>query len=424
MTDTKPEEKPVEAVNEVKEKEVETEKPSEEKQERVGIVSDASVLPESDDPKEIVKQVEFYFADSNLRYDKFLYGLVGDENKWVDIALVAGFNRMRRFKNLDQIKKALEESELMEMDEDKVKMRRKKAMVMMKDPKLVDKAIVRSVYAKGFGVETKTSQFDLEKFFEGTGLQVNAVRLRRDDDKIFKGSVFVEFKTVDDLKKFMDQEEKPEWEGQKMTLIDASAETSEDADKDKLPTAEKAAKEAEKGIQYMSKQDFVEMKMKAIQDGKIKPKDYNRSTKFDAFKKDSAPRHNSGRGGRGNGRGGGRGGRRDGGRHNRDRSRSPRGDNRDWRERRDEDRKGGFKDRRGGRGGHGSHGRDRDDRKSDAAPAQKLRPDGVPVISCPTDSTEKKNGAKRAREDDGDADNRRADSPKRNKTDATADISA
>lgn len=65
----------------------------------------------------------------------------------MEIDLVASFNRMRRFKSLDAIKQALEDSSLMEMNEDKTKMRRKKAMVVVNDPRVVDKAIERSVYA-------------------------------------------------------------------------------------------------------------------------------------------------------------------------------------------------------------------------------------------------------------------------------------
>ena len=61
-------------------------------------------------------------------------------------------------------------------------------------------------------------------FTEKTGIKINAVRLRRDDDKVFKGSVFVEFKTIEDMKKFMELEDKPEWNGQKMVLIDPKAE--------------------------------------------------------------------------------------------------------------------------------------------------------------------------------------------------------
>ncbi|KAF3937389.1 hypothetical protein ABW19_dt0206111 [Dactylella cylindrospora] len=428
MTDSKPEEKPVEATPEVSEtaeekpvEDAETKSASDEKESdkksRVGIISDASVLPESDDPKEIVKQIEFYFADSNLRWDKFLYGLVGEENKWVDIALVAGFNRMRRFKSLDNIKKALEDSVLMEMNEDRTKMRRKNPMIMMKDPKLVDKAIQRSVYAKGFGIETKTTQFDIEKFFEETGLQINAVRLRRDDEKVFKGSVFVEFKTIEYMEKFMDLENKPKWNEQSMALIDPTAEDdAESTEKDQPSTADKASKEAEKGIQYMKKEDFVEMKMKGIRDGKIKPKNYDNSNKFDAFKKNSDSHRGDRRSGKNNNN---RGGRRDGKRH---RSRSPRRDDRDWRERRDEDRKNGFRDNKGGRGGRqgGRDGRDGRDGDRKRASSPKFRPDGVPIVKTGTDSTaEKKNGVKRTR-DEAEGTVERAESPKRAKTETTA----
>ncbi|RVD89734.1 uncharacterized protein DFL_000727 [Arthrobotrys flagrans] len=396
------EEKPIEAVAEEKKDVAEEKTTTPEKKERVGIVSDASLLPESDDPKEIIKQVEFYFADSNLRFDKFLYGLVGEENKWVDIALVAGFNRMRRFKNLDNVKKALEDSELMELNEEKTKMRRKNAMVVLKDPKLVDKAITRSVYAKGFGAETKTSQFDIEKFFEKTGITINAVRLRRDDDKVFKGSVFVEFKTVEDMKKFMELEDKPEWNGQKMALIDPKTEPN--TDKEGKTTAEQAIAEASEGLKYMTKQDFVEMKMAAIKDGKIQAKNYAKTPKFDAFKQEGG----SSAGGRG-GRREGRGGR----------------DNRDWRERRDDDRKNGFRGGRGGgRGGRGGRGRDnrgrgRDHKGGDNS-GPKLRADGVPIVRATSASPERRS-KKRSRDDGAEAD---ASDDKKRRTEGPTDASA
>lgn len=60
-------------------------------------------------------QVEFYFSDSNLPYDKFLFGLVGKENKPVPLKLVASFKRMKRFTNRDTLVKALQESEVLEL---------------------------------------------------------------------------------------------------------------------------------------------------------------------------------------------------------------------------------------------------------------------------------------------------------------------
>lgn len=62
-----------------------------------------------------VLQVEFYFSDSNLPYDKFLFGLVGKENKPVPLKLVASFKRMKRFTNRDTLVKALQESEVLDL---------------------------------------------------------------------------------------------------------------------------------------------------------------------------------------------------------------------------------------------------------------------------------------------------------------------
>jgi len=73
--------------------------------------------------------------------------MVTAENKWVDIDIVANFNRMRRF-NLEEVYKAMEKSEFMELNEDKTKMRRKNALAAVKEGnKIVDHSLDRSLYA-------------------------------------------------------------------------------------------------------------------------------------------------------------------------------------------------------------------------------------------------------------------------------------
>lgn len=73
--------------------------------------------------------------------------MVTAENKWVDIDIVANFNRMRRF-NLEDVYKAMEKSEFMELNEDKTKMRRKNALAAVKEGnKIVDHSLDRSLYA-------------------------------------------------------------------------------------------------------------------------------------------------------------------------------------------------------------------------------------------------------------------------------------
>ncbi|SPO28185.1 related to LHP1 - RNA binding protein [Ustilago trichophora] len=170
--------------------------------------------------EEALRQVEFYFHDSNLPFDKFLFTLTRkDPEGWVPIATIASFKRMRGIKDLlglEGIADALKASkELLDVSEDGVNVRRRKELVPVKD------AFDRSVYAKGFGEETETLQKELESFFNTFG-KVNSVRMRRDMEaatkpKPFKGSVFVEFADMDDRNKFLAQaaQKQPEHDGGK-----------------------------------------------------------------------------------------------------------------------------------------------------------------------------------------------------------------
>lgn len=174
------------------------------------VVSDASKLPISSDHAEILKQVEFYFSDQNLPTDKFLYKLTQTNDGWVPISTIACFSRMRRFQPFTEVVAALKESpELLEVSEDGELVRRKTPLVEPK-PEQRANAFNRSVYAKGFGDETETTQFDIEKFFAGFG-PVKQVRLRRTDDKKFKGSVFAEFENLSDADAFLALDPKPKY---------------------------------------------------------------------------------------------------------------------------------------------------------------------------------------------------------------------
>ncbi|ANB14339.1 Lhp1p [Sugiyamaella lignohabitans] len=174
------------------------------------VKSDASVLPESSDPAEILKQVEFYFSNENLPNDKFLYKLSLKNEGWVPIATICMFARMKRFRPVSAVVEALRGSkELLEVSEDGELVRRKIPLVEPKKEEKQD-AFARSIYAKGFGEETATSQFDIEKFFETFG-KFKQVRLRRDNDKKFKSSVFVEFASLEDAEKFLALDPKPKY---------------------------------------------------------------------------------------------------------------------------------------------------------------------------------------------------------------------
>lgn len=243
----------------------------------------------------------------------------GPENIPVLIEEICSFGRMKRFQPYSAVVNALKASKFLEVvgEEGHEKVKRRFPF----DPTVPkSKSEARSIYVKGFGDEDPSSQFDIEAFFAPYG-PINSVRLRRTDEKLFKGSVFVEFEDEELAKKFLELDPKPLWKGTHK-------------------------------LEIQTKTEYMEMKNQDIRDGKVEPKV-----------------HRGGFRGRGRGNNRGRGEFRNGG-DRRDRSdRSDRKGDRDpddWKKRREDDRASGFKDdRKNGRGGRangrGGRGR-RDDR--------------------------------------------------------------
>ncbi|KTW31370.1 hypothetical protein T552_00015 [Pneumocystis carinii B80] len=181
-------------------------------------IFDPSDLPETDDQNAILQQVEFYFSDSNLPFDKFLWSTSQKSDGWVSIDLISTFNRMRRFRPIEAIVTALRTSkDLLEVSEDGKYVRRKVPLVKPKESERIG-YIQRSVYVKGFGEETKTTQIDIENFFKQYG-KVNVVRLRREEDGSFKGSVFCEFAELESKEKFLKIEPKPQYNGKDLLTM-------------------------------------------------------------------------------------------------------------------------------------------------------------------------------------------------------------
>jgi len=214
---------------------------------RDNIKSDPNSQEESSDPDAIRRQVEFYFSDSNLPMDRFLLSKVGgSENRSVDLSVLLSFRRMRRFQPLTAIVDALKSSETLVLTDNDTKVRRKvplpESVHDNPDPTVIklfeDKAMNSSIYAKGFGSEKPSTQFDIEAFFAPYG-PTNAIRLRRTYDKTFKGSVFVEFDSEETQKMFLALDPKPKWKGEELLI--------------------------------KSKKDYCDEKIKEIEAGNIKP---------------------------------------------------------------------------------------------------------------------------------------------------------
>ena len=242
-----------------------------------------------------MSQVEFYFSDSNLPRDQFLLTKVGgSKNNPVELDILHTFKRMRHFQPFEAIVEAMRDSTILELCENDTCVRRidplPSSLDNGPDPNAIeifeDRAMPRSVYAKGFGEEKPSTQFDIEHFFAEYGT-TNAVRLRRSEDKVFKSSVFVEFDSEQTAKKFLELDPKPQFQG--------------------------------KDLQIMSKKEYCDKKVEDIKAGRIRPN-----------KPHNKPQRDDRRGGR-----------------DRDYKRKRDDeDDRDWRIRREEDRKGGFREHR------------------------------------------------------------------------------
>lgn len=257
---------------------------------------DPSTQPISSDPNKIRAQVEFYFSDSNLPLDKFMWEQTGGvANKPVPISKICEFGRMRRFQPYSAVVAALRESNFLVVQgaEGKETVKRRKAYEQHSQAR--QRAEASSLYVKGFGEETPTTQFDLEAFFTQYS-PVNSVRLRRTADNTFKGSVFVEFPDPEAAKKFAEMDPPPTWQGQPLKIMFKKAYIDE-----------KAKLIAEGKLQPSVRHGFFEGKDYSAKDKKNKAK-FDPDNWKERRERDQKSGSRGGRGGRGNFRGRGHGG--------------------------------------------------------------------------------------------------------------------
>jgi lupus La protein len=158
----------------------------------------SDVNTDSTEAKKLKQQIEFYFSDSNFPRDKFLRNKAAENDGWVPIEVIATFNKVKQIStDVDFISKVLRTSEVLQVSEDGKRVRRLAPL-----PE-VDTLDERSIYVKGFPQDETAADVTVESvsnFFQPYG-KVLSVRLRRTKEKRFKGSVFVEFSTVEEAKK-------------------------------------------------------------------------------------------------------------------------------------------------------------------------------------------------------------------------------
>uniref|UniRef100_A0A8C5VEB3 Lupus La protein n=1 Tax=Microcebus murinus TaxID=30608 RepID=A0A8C5VEB3_MICMU len=153
----------------------------------------------------ICHQIEYYFGDFNLPRDKFLKEQIKLDEGWVPLEIMIKFNRLNRLTtDFNVIVEALSKSkaELMEISEDKTKIRRSPSKPL---PEVTDEykndVKNRSVYIKGF--PTDATLDDIKEWLEDKG-QVLNIQMRRTLHKAFKGSIFTVFDSIESAKKFVE----------------------------------------------------------------------------------------------------------------------------------------------------------------------------------------------------------------------------
>ncbi|GAQ77777.1 lupus La protein, partial [Klebsormidium nitens] len=161
----------------------------------------------------VLKQIEFYFSESNLPRDNFLRTKVEEGDGYVDLELLCSFKRMREHLGiktadtpiskdlLNSIAELLRsKSTELEVDEAGTRVKRKNP-ISEEAAKTFD---ARSIHATPF--PWNISLEEVHDFFAGHA-QVKSVRLRmKAGTKLFSGSVFVELATEDEAKGLLDKD--------------------------------------------------------------------------------------------------------------------------------------------------------------------------------------------------------------------------
>lgn len=151
----------------------------------------------------IVNQLEYYFGNINLPRDKFLQDKIKEDEGWVTIETLLTFNRLANLsKDIEAIATAVKngKSEIISVSEDGTKIRRNIGNPLPENSLEYWQQIKHcTVYMKGFSQETTLD--DIQNWAKQFGALENVLMRRTKPDRIFKGSVFVTYKTREEAEK-------------------------------------------------------------------------------------------------------------------------------------------------------------------------------------------------------------------------------
>lgn len=138
--------------------------------------------------QKIIRQIEYYFGDTNLPRDKFLQDEMKIEDGWVSLATMTKFNRLKQLTtNHKIIATALRKSDsgLVQISKDSVFIRRNPEMPIPENTEERRNDFNdRSAYVKGFPLDASLDTLiaHFEKY-----AKIDTVYMRRDQDKKIQG---------------------------------------------------------------------------------------------------------------------------------------------------------------------------------------------------------------------------------------------
>ncbi|KAJ6361484.1 hypothetical protein OIU78_002006 [Salix suchowensis] len=166
--------------------------------------------------KEVLRQVEFYFSDSNIPRDNFLRNIIkSSEDGMVSLALICSFKKMKGYLKLMDVKpeeipeatvqavaETLRKSTSLKVSEDGKKVGRIAAL--LKPDEAIEQLDARTVAASPLKFNVKREE--LESFF-GLHAKVTSVRMPRHvgDKRVFCGTALIEFSSDEDAEKILKQ---------------------------------------------------------------------------------------------------------------------------------------------------------------------------------------------------------------------------
>jgi lupus La protein len=197
--------------------------------------------------KKVIRQVEFYFSDSNIPRDTFLRNTINEsEDGMVSLALICSFSRMRGHLGLGEVKaedvpeetvEAVAEtiktkSTTLKISEDGKKVGR--TTELRKPEEVIEQLDSRTIAASP--IEYDTTLEEVETFFNQSA-KVTSVRLPRHvaDKRIICGTALVEFSSEEDATNILTKslvfkgaelELKPKKEFDEQRALDEEAEST------------------------------------------------------------------------------------------------------------------------------------------------------------------------------------------------------